>query len=111
MHDHVHQIREAYPGLQGLEEEKHLHELLTYLSFWLSALYVVAEGFIELRLKDPIIESLVESHIDALRLFRNATFHFQLKPDKHVQFHDGQANRLNCQFFGFKPPSLDGKRL
>ena len=70
-------------------------EFQIYLGFWLSALYVVAEGFIEMRLRDPLIEPLIADHLDSLRLYRNATFHFQTKPDKQAQFHDGSANRLN----------------
>jgi hypothetical protein len=94
MHHYVHELREAYPGLKDLEEDVDLRiEFFTYLQFWLSALYVVAEGFIELRLTDPELDGLVKCHIDSLRLYRNATFHFQEKPNKHVQFFG--ADRLN----------------
>jgi hypothetical protein len=94
MHDHLHVLREAYPGLRGIKGDD-AADLKTYLSFWLSALYVVAEGFLELGLSDPDLDQLVKLYIDSLRLYRNATFHFQKKADKHLQFHDGQAVRLN----------------
>jgi hypothetical protein len=96
MHDHAQELREFHPdGLEGLVADGLYSDFQIYLQFWLSALYVVAEGFLELGLSDPKLCRLVKRHIDALRLYRNATFHFQKKPDKHVQFHDGRAIRLN----------------
>ena len=95
MHDHVHEIKEAYFRLNGLKEDGLFHEFHTYVSFWLSALFVVSEGYIELGLSDHVLDPLIERHIESLRLYRNATFHFQRKPDKHVQFYRDPANRLN----------------
>lgn len=95
MHEHLHDLRHHFGTLDAIEEAGEIMDFEVYLGFWLSALYVVAEGFVELRLKDPEIEPLIAAHIDSLRLYRNATFHFQRKPDKHVQFHDGKAVRLN----------------
>ena len=43
-----------------------------------SGLYAVIEGYRELQLQDPKIDGLLRSpNVDALRLLRNATFHFQ----------------------------------
>ena len=59
----------------------------TYLRLWLAALFTVVEGFKILKLKDSEIELLLTSaHVDSLRRFRNATFHYQKDPIKHVQF-------------------------
>jgi hypothetical protein len=49
-----------------------------FMFYWYSSIYVVIEGFRELKLKDAKIEALLESpNVEALRLMRNATFHFQ----------------------------------
>ena len=49
-----------------------------FMFYWYSGLYVVIEGFRELNLKDAKIEALLQSpNVEALRLARNATFHFQ----------------------------------
>ena len=49
-----------------------------YMSLWYGELYVVAEGFQELGLSDPTIDSLLASpNLDLLRRYRNGVFHFQ----------------------------------
>jgi len=49
-----------------------------FSALWFGALFVVIEGYRELALSDPHIDRLLQSdHVDALRLYRNATFHFQ----------------------------------
>ncbi len=95
MHYHVHDLRDTYGDMEGIEDAGLFREFQTYFSYWLSALYVVAEGFRELGLKDGIIEALISVHIDELRVFRNATFHFQKSPDKHIRFLEGPHNRTN----------------
>ena len=56
----------------------HADDYGVFMFYWYSALYVVIEGFRELELCDAKIESLLQSpNADALRLMRNATFHFQ----------------------------------
>lgn len=48
------------------------------MSYWYGGLYVVIEGWKELKLKDNIIDSLLDSpNVDLLRRYRNGTFHFQ----------------------------------
>jgi len=49
-----------------------------YMSYWYGGLYVVTEGWQELGLSDPEIDSLLTSeHVDLLRRYRNGCFHFQ----------------------------------
>jgi hypothetical protein len=49
-----------------------------FSSLWFSSLFVVIEGYSEFAPADPNIDKLLQSdHVDALRLYRNATFHFQ----------------------------------
>ena len=49
-----------------------------YMSYWYGALYVVIEGWRELKLSDPRIDALLSSpNVDLLRRYRNAVFHYQ----------------------------------
>jgi len=49
-----------------------------YMSFWYGELYVVIEGWRELGLSDPAVDSLLASpNVDLLRRYRNGAFHFQ----------------------------------
>lgn len=60
-----------------------------YLMYSYSGIYLVIEGWQELKLTDPKIDELLDSpFVDRLRRFRNATFHFQKQPlsPKHFQF-------------------------
>jgi hypothetical protein len=51
---------------------------LPYLSYWYGGLYAVVEGWQELGLADVEIDELLQSpHVDALRRYRNGTFHYQ----------------------------------
>lgn len=53
-------------------------------------IYVVIEGYKKLKYTDEKIDELLEKedYVDALRLFRNATFHYQPRPisEKHLKF-------------------------
>jgi hypothetical protein len=60
-----------------------------YLLYSYSGIYLVIEGYRDLDLHDPEIDELLTSpYVDRLRLFRNATFHYQkdLLSIKHLQF-------------------------
>jgi hypothetical protein len=49
-----------------------------YFFYYFDALYVVVEGFWDLKLKDDAVENLLKSRlIDALMRSRNGAFHFQ----------------------------------
>ena len=56
-------------------------EFSMYMSFWYGELYVVAEGWKELKLSDPYIDYLLknEDNLNYLRRYRNGVFHFQKK--------------------------------
>lgn len=95
MHGHVHDLRNLHGSLDKIREAGDWLEFTTYLDYWLSSLFVVVEGFEDLRLRDPVLEPMIAAHRDSLKLYRNATLHFQRKPDKHLQFHHGETSRLN----------------
>jgi hypothetical protein len=49
-----------------------------YMSFWYGELYVVIEGYHELKLSDPAIDALLTSpNVALLKRYRNGVFHFQ----------------------------------
>jgi hypothetical protein len=53
-------------------------EWFLYMSYWYGGLFVVIEGWRELQLTDPVIDSLLKSkNVDLLRRYRNGVFHFQ----------------------------------
>ncbi len=60
-----------------------------YLLYSYSGIYLVIEGWKDLKLSDPKIDELLHSpFVDRLKRFRNATFHYQKEPIswKHLQF-------------------------
>jgi hypothetical protein len=49
-----------------------------YMCYWYGGLYVVIEGYDDLKLGDPAINALVASeNTELLRRFRNCVFHYQ----------------------------------
>lgn len=60
-----------------------------YLTSYYSSIYLIIEGWRDLKLSDAKIDELISSpYTDRLRLFRNATFHYQKEPisPKLLQF-------------------------
>lgn len=49
-----------------------------YMSYWYGGLYVVIEGWRQLKLSDPQIDQLLKSkNVYLLKHYRNGVFHFQ----------------------------------
>lgn len=66
----------------------------TYMSYWYSALYVVCEGWAELGLSDPEVDSLLQSpNLELLKRYRNGSFHFQAEyfDDRFCDFQGEQG--------------------
>jgi hypothetical protein len=77
MHDLLHTLMEIYDGdLNALDNDGHMWEFMTYLDYWLSALFVVVEGFNKLKLKDARVQRLFNSHVSQLKQLRHQTYHF-----------------------------------
>ncbi len=56
----------------------HTDDYGIFMFYWYSAMYVVIEGYRELGISNQAIDNLLSSDkVHALRLMRNATFHFQ----------------------------------
>jgi hypothetical protein len=67
-----------------------------YFLYSYAGIYLVIEGWRYLGLKDERINDLLESpFVERLRLFRNATFHYQREPLswKHLQFFGTEEER------------------
>jgi hypothetical protein len=51
-----------------------------YGSYWLASLYVLVEGWKNLKLSDPAVDALLDDRfVSLLRRYRNSIFHFQPK--------------------------------
>ena len=85
---------------------RHWSEFRTYHSYWLSALYIVVEGFEELGLDQKNIPEMTSEHIARLKKFHNGSFHFQRDTKKQF-FELGDfaaldwAERLHAQLRAF----------
>ncbi|NUY57665.1 hypothetical protein HLG76_14170 [Salinivibrio sp. EAGSL] len=75
---------------EGLADFAELHSSFARLSVLYGLIYVVIEGYKELKCTNPKVDELLsqEHFVDALRLFRNSTFHFQKDPipEKAMKF-------------------------
>jgi hypothetical protein len=75
----------ALPQLDSPEAFK----LMLHMSYWYGSLYVVVEGWRELRLADPEVDHLLQSsHVELLRRYRDGFLHYQreLWGDRFVAF-------------------------
>jgi hypothetical protein len=73
---------DAIPKItENLPKDRFAPEFITaetYMSFWYAELYVVVEGWRELRLSDPTVDELLKSpNVDLLKRYRHGVFHFQ----------------------------------
>ena len=101
MHEHVHHLRDTFDhDLNEIVQAGLWHEFETYLSFWLSSLFVVAEGYLELKLNDPKLDRLLKKHFESLKLHRNGTYHFQRDARKQVEMVGklNWAEKLHVEF-------------
>lgn len=66
----------------GLTKFAELHSSFARLSVLYGLVYVVIEGYRELKCSNSEVNEILsqEDFVDALRLFRNSTFHYQKKP-------------------------------
>jgi hypothetical protein len=61
-----------------ISEDRFNIESHLYMSYWYGALYVVIEGWRQLKLSDPQISQLLKSkNVGLLKQYRNGVFHFQ----------------------------------
>ncbi len=80
MHEFLHMVREEFDGdIDKIYADGHGLEWETYLSFWLSGLFVVVEGFNKSGLKDERVQKLFKGHLVELKQLRHGTYHFALE--------------------------------
>jgi hypothetical protein len=83
---HLRQSTKTEKALQltpdSLDELARRLSEFSVLTVWYSLLYVVVEGYRELECQDTTLDQLLAQidHVENLRRFRNATFHFQEVP-------------------------------
>lgn len=64
-------------------------DVAMYMCLWYGCLYVVVEAWRELGLRDQEVDNLLTSpHVDLLRRYRNAVFHYQKEywPERFMAF-------------------------
>jgi hypothetical protein len=88
MYQHHQELKSQFYSEDEETQERATQEFMTFTMFWFATLFVVSEGWKELKVADAEINSLIDQHIDSLRLFRNAVYHFQKGDKKHTQFFD-----------------------
>ena len=79
MRDTVHSMVEQHePGLKTLSKDD-WWAFEMFLSYWLSALFVLVEGFNKLKLTDTRVQKLFKEHVRHLKMVRHTTYHFVLE--------------------------------
>lgn len=78
MRVHCDQVLKNLTGEIQFGSTEHI-DFSLYMSFWYGELFVVIEGWKELKLEDSKIDQLLqdENHVNNLRRYRNGAFHFQ----------------------------------
>ena len=83
MHEHFLRLKGPFFAGGATPEE-----CITFMLYWLASLFVVAEGWKKLKIIEPTIDPIIDTHWDGLRRFRNAVFHFQPHDRKQIEFFD-----------------------
>lgn len=78
MRQHYRQVGAKVTSTPSFFENENASRAFMYLSYWLAGLYVVCEGWQELKLSDPEIDALLKSpHLEALKRYRHGVYHYQ----------------------------------
>ncbi|MCZ6691052.1 MAG: hypothetical protein O7H41_15800 [Planctomycetota bacterium] len=76
-------VAQEMPPLPEVDRESEViarfaGEFGMFMSYFYGSLYVVVEGWREMKLSDPTVEALLKSpNVDLLRKYRNGVFHYQ----------------------------------
>jgi hypothetical protein len=77
MREHYRQIAKQVSPTASFFENESAGRVFMYLSYWYAGLYVVCEGWQELKLSDSEIDALLQSpHLEFLKRFRNGVYHY-----------------------------------
>jgi hypothetical protein len=78
MREHYQQVGMQVSPTPSFFENENAGRAFMYLSYWYAGLYVVCEGWQELKLSGPEIDALLQSpYVEILKRFRNGVYHFQ----------------------------------
>jgi hypothetical protein len=78
MREHYLQVGKTFSPTPSFFDNEDAGRAFMYLSYWYAGLYVVCEGWRELRLSDPEIDGLLAStNLELLKRFRHGVYHFQ----------------------------------
>ena len=80
---YLHWSQMQYEHYRTFQEDSSDADFFGALAHWLASLYVVAEGWQEIGMPDPVISDLIAKYDDyyqLMRRFRNGVYHFQHKP-------------------------------
>lgn len=78
MREHYQQVGKLVVPTPSFFDDENAGRAFMYLSYWYAGLYVVCEGWQELRLSDPEVDAFLKSpHLDVLKRFRNGVYHYQ----------------------------------
>jgi hypothetical protein len=83
----THQMKDKYLVNTTVRRQnafkKRFWEFDAYVSHWLSALFVVVEGFNKVKMRDERVQKLFKENVGRLKQVRHETYHFS---DKHLTF-------------------------
>lgn len=83
---------------EWLEDLGNKSSQMSRLCIWYALLYVIIEGFKELKLSYPEVDECLnnEEYVNYLRRFRNAVFHYQKDPfsEKIMQFLEAKESEI-----------------
>lgn len=105
---------------KNLNEFFEMQSLFLAVSVWYALLYVVVEGYLEIKGEDETINRLIadQEKVNSLRRFRNAIFHFQEDPfsEKLLGFLNMKdtetwVHNLNGSFKSFFERTFDVKHF
>ncbi len=86
MHQQVNRLKAQFFANEKLNDQAEQEVFISFFLYWLASLFVVVDGWKSLKISEPNIDKMIDVHLDSLRRFRNAVFHFQLEDRKHTQF-------------------------
>jgi hypothetical protein len=93
MHDLLHTLLEIHDrDIGALGKAGDGWEFITYLDYWLSALFVVVEGFNKLKIRDSRVQQLFKPNINSLKQLRHETYHFVVKKGASAESVISQLN-------------------
>lgn len=84
--EYMRQLTHGLKDAWAADQDKHWPKFRTYAGYWLSGLYVVVEGFQQLKLDGQMVPEITSEHVKRLKKFRNGSFHFQRSRKKQLQF-------------------------